>query len=235
MWFRIIQLIFLASFLVGCAEQVAREPNSRILAMGDSLMAWNSDTNRSISHAIETDLKEPVVDRSVVSARMLWNLPITGALGLSIPKQFRSGSWDWIVLNGGGNDLWLGCACSFCEKTLNRLMSRDGKTGRIADLITNLRSTGAQVVYVGYIRSPGVGSPIEYCKNEGAELERRISKFSAMDDGVHHLSNADLVPFGDRTYHSFDMIHPSAKASRKIGERVARTIRAHSPSVSQQE
>ncbi len=88
-----------------------------------------------------------------------------------------------------------------------------------------MRESGAQVLWLGYLRSPGVGSPIEGCREEGDELEARIAKLAESDRGVHFLSNADLVPHGDRSYHGIDMIHPSLKASAEIGSRVSDYIR----------
>jgi len=149
--------------------------------------------------------------------------------GLKIAKQYAEGEWDWVILNGGGNDMWLGCGCIRCDRRINKLISEDGQEGGIPKLVANLRNTGARVVYVGYLRSPGVGSPIEYCKEEGDKLEGRIATMAARDDGIHFLSLADLVPSGDRSYHSVDMIHPSIKASKVIGERVAEIIRSNDP------
>ena len=221
---RFFQLAALVLFLAGCAETVTRNNSSRILTMGDSLLSTHSISGRAVSNSIEAALGEQVVDRSVMGASILYALPISGALGLNIGKQFTTGDWDWVVLNGGGNDLWLGCGCNQCERKMSRLISGDGSHGEIPRLVSKLRKTGAHVIYVGYLRSPGVGSPIESCKDEGDELERRIDAMATSDDGVHFLSLADMVPYGDRSYHGVDMIHPSLKASSEIGQRVADII-----------
>ncbi|MBE1285916.1 MAG: SGNH/GDSL hydrolase family protein [Rhodobacteraceae bacterium] len=192
--------------------------------MGDSLIASHAISGRAIADVIEKSLGEPVVDRSVLGARMIYKLPVTGSAGLSIPKQYRDGDWDWVVLNGGGNDLWLGCGCFICDGKMNKLISEDGLKGAIPGMLNKLRKSGAKVIYVGYLRSPGLGSPIEHCKDEGDELERRIARLAAVDSGVFYLSNQDLVPHGDRSYHALDMIHPSIKASTAIGQRVAQII-----------
>ncbi|MEH6359835.1 MAG: SGNH/GDSL hydrolase family protein [Amylibacter sp.] len=224
MKYHILRLIMLPFFLVGCAESVSRDDNPRILAMGDSLLAAHRISNKSITNSVEAKLDKPVIDRSVMGARILYRLPISGSMGMSIPKQYKAGNWDWVILNGGGNDLWLGCGCILCDRKINRLISDGGQTGAIPKLISKIRGTGARVIYVGYLRSPGVGSIIDHCRNEGDELERRIDTFAQKDDGVYFLSLMDLVPFGDRTYHGVDMIHPSIKASWIIGERVAEII-----------
>ena len=203
---------------------MTREQPARILLMGDSLMAVHHGQGRAVSHSVEKHLGEQVIDRSVLGARMIYALPISGAAGLNIPKQYRAGEWDWVILNGGGNDLWLGCGCFACRNKMERLISKDGRKGVIPGLVSKLRQDGAQVLYVGYLRSPGLGSPIEYCKDEGDEFEARVQELAGLDAGVHFLSLADLVPHGDRSFHAIDMIHPSVKASHEIGKRIAAVI-----------
>jgi lysophospholipase L1-like esterase len=217
-------LITLPIFLFACAESVSRNPNSRILAMGDSLLATNQLTGQSITDAVEKQIGVKVIDRSVMGARILYGLPISGSLGLNITKQYRPGQWDWVILNGGGNDLWLGCGCIICDRKLNRLIAKDGSKGEIPKLVSKIRKSGAQVIYVGYLRSPGIASLIDHCRNEGNELESRIDAFANTDEGVHFLSLSDLVPNKDRSYHGPDMIHPSVKASKAIGAMIAEII-----------
>lgn len=222
--FRFVACFCLLFLSAACTESVSRGDGARILMMGDSLLASNSMTRRNVSRVLEQALGEEVIDRSVPGARMIYHLPISGAAGFSIPQQFREGDWDWVVLNGGGNDLWLGCGCHACERKLDRLVRKDGRGGEIPALIAKLRKTGAKVAFVGYLRSPGRGSPIESCKDEGDELERRIALFAEMMDGVYFVSLQDLVPYGDRSYHTWDMIHPSAKGSAAIAARIAKVI-----------
>ena len=223
------QVAFVLGLLVllitGASQTVARDVSPRILTMGDSLLATHSISGRAVSNAVEKMLGERVTDRSVGGARIIYGLPITGAMGLKIAKQYRVGKWEWIILNGGGNDIWFGCGCHSCDRKINRLISGNGRGGEIPRLVSKLRRTGARVIYVGYLRSPGVGSPIESCKDEGDELERRIDAMARADKGVYFLSLAQMVPFGDRSYHGFDMIHPSLKASREIGKRIAEIIK----------
>ena len=217
-------VILSALVVVGLANQAAAESQLHILAMGDSLMASHRISGRAISNALGKALGVKVTDRSVMGARHIYKLPITGSLGLKIARQYRKGNWDWIVMNGGGNDLWFGCGCNRCDRKMDRLISENGKSGEIPKLLNKLRKTGAKIAYVGYLRSPGVNSPIENCKDEGDELERRIGDFAQKVDGVYFVSLADLVPYGDTSFHGADMIHPSRKASSAIGRRVAQTI-----------
>lgn len=192
--------------------------------MGDSLLAWNRSSGHSIANEVERLLGEPVLDRSVSGAQVMYALPITGAMGLHIRKQYRMGPWQWVILNGGGNDLWLGCGCHRCDYRLNSMLSPDGSAGHIAGTVAEMRQSGAKVIYIGYMRSPGRGSVIESCTDVGNDLDRRLHRMAERDPGVFFISNQDLVPFGDGSFHAFDRIHPSAKGSRAIAERIAQII-----------
>lgn len=222
---RIVLSLFL--FLALPPMAIAEQKPVRILAMGDSLMAWHNITGQSIAHSVSKNLNEPVINHAIGGARILYGLPISGAMGMKIANQYRKGDWDWVVLNGGGNDIWFGCGCQPCEQKMNRMISEDGKSGAIPKLVSKITKNGAKVVYVGYLRSPGVGSIIDACRDEGDEFEARIEEMAKRNKNVHFLSIAKMVPHGDRSYHGIDMIHPSVKASTEIGRRVAAIIRKH--------
>lgn len=227
------RLLVLCLVLSGCGERPPQADEARVLMMGDSALAWNRSTGKSVADALERDLEERVVDRSLTGARVLYRLPLSGAAGLNIAKQFRPRSggapWEWIVLNGGGNDLWFGCGCAECSHHIDRLITPDGTGGRLAELIDRLRDSGARVIYVGYLRSPGRSSPIESCRDIGTQLEERIAAKAERDAGFFFLDLTDLVPNRDLSFHALDRIHPSIRGSAAIAARIARLIRAHSP------
>lgn len=215
-------------FLSGCVEESAsQEP--RILAIGDSMMAAHRLSKQAVSHKVGAELGEPVVDRSVVGARIIYALPITGAIGFRIGSQYQGGNYDWIIANGGGNDLWLGCGCHDCKHRMNRLISADATSGEIPKMYTRLQSSGGQVLWLGYLRTPGRDSPIESCAGVGNELEARLQKLAAKSRRFHYLSMKDLVPHGDLSYHGLDRIHPSIKGSAAIGTRAADYIKKVDP------
>lgn len=217
----------LVALLLGaCTESVTRADNPRILLMGDSMMAFHGLSGKSVSHAMERRLGEPVIDRSVSGARFLYALPISGAAGMNITKQYADGNWDWIVMNGGGNDILFGCGCGLCDRRIDRLISQDGTKGVIPGFVSRMRQTGANVVMVGYLRTPGVRSPVEHCVDEGQEMDARMARLAALDRRVHFIPMSDVVPDGDRTYHAVDLVHPSPKGSAAIGTRIADFIRA---------
>ncbi|SEL14244.1 SGNH/GDSL hydrolase family protein [Pacificibacter marinus] len=200
----------------------------KILAIGDSLMAWHAVSGRSIADTVGRALGEPVINRAVGGAKIIHALPISGALGFKIAAQYASAlsqtSPEWVILTGGGNDLFLGCGCSYCNKRMTRMVDPSGQSGEIPKLISTIRKTGARVIYIGYLRSPGVDSIIDACLPYGNAFEARLAIMAAKDKGVFFVSVADMVATGDRSMHGVDMIHPSIKASNLIGQRVAKVI-----------
>jgi len=188
----------------------------RILVVGDSMFAVNRIAGASVADVIEQELGADVTDRATIGARYF--------LGIPLRPQYRDEGWDWVVINGGGNDLLFGCGCGACTRTLDRLVSKDGRGGIIPAFVAKIRKSGAKVVYAGYLRNPGVQTPIKGCGPAGNELDRRLTLMAGFDRGVTFLPMSDLVPFGDRSYHGFDLIHPSVKGSRGIGKRIAAVI-----------
>jgi lysophospholipase L1-like esterase len=221
-------LLFLLSFLLllGCGEPVTDTTKSRILLMGDSMMASNSLGGNTVAKWMESDLREEVIDRSVSGAKYFYYLPISGAAGLRLDAQYRPGKWDWVVLNGGGNDLLFGGGCGQSTDQLNRLITPDGRHGAIPAFVANIRSSGARVLYVGYLRNPGTFTPIKSCGPAGNELDRRLALMAGLDRGVAFMPLSDLVPHGDSSYHQLDRIHPSPKGSRAIAQRITAQIKA---------
>lgn len=227
MWARVL-LVLAVGVLASCGDAPPRDQDGdtpRILAMGDSMLAWNAPANASVADALSRELNLPVTDRSVSGAQIIYGLPISGAFGLNISQQYISGRWDWVVLNGGGNDLWLGCGCSGCASRLNRMISEDGQRGAIPDLVRRLTDAGAQVLYVGYLRTPGRGSPIDHCARDGDILEDRLTRMAQQHRNTDFVSLRGLVPYGDLSFHGPDRIHPSQKGSAAIARRIADTIR----------
>ncbi len=227
---RPVAALFALALLLGCGEPLTDTSDARILVLGDSMMASNRAGKAAVADVIEQALGQEVIDRSVIGARYFYGLPITGAAGLRLTAQYRPKEWDWVILNGGGNDLMLGCGCGFCDGVLDRLVSEDGRAGAIPSYVARIRESGAQVIYVGYLRNPGTGTPIKGCGPAGNELDRRLALMARFDAGVTFLPISDLVPYGDTSFHQLDRIHPSVIGSRGIGARILEVIqRAKAP------
>jgi len=215
---RLILWTILAAVMAGAAP-------AQVLVMGDSLLAVNGLQGRSVADELQRLTPLQVVDRSVIGASYLHLLPISGAAGMRISAQYRRGPWQWVVLNGGGNDVLWHCGCGDCTKFLDRLITPDGRKGAIAKEVARLRRTGARVAFVGYLRSNGFESIVDKCAATGDEMDRRLGRMAAADPGVMFIPLADLVPEGDTSYYAQDRIHPSPKGSKAIAARIAKAIR----------
>lgn len=215
----LVGLLCLVLLVAFAPPTQAQEASPSVLVMGDSLMAANRLKGGSVARVLSKALGTPVKDHSMFGARYFHILPISGSAGMRISAQFRGGPWDYVVMNGGGNDLLFGCGA--CNRMLDRLVSADGSKGAIPALVAEIRATGARVIYTGYLRTPGVTSPVEGCGPLGDKMDARLAAMAARDDGVTFLRLADLVKTdGDTSYHAIDLIHPSVKGSRAIASRV---------------
>lgn len=226
MFGKLFVCIGMISLLLGCQEMPSRHPDAKVIVVGDSLMAWNATSGSSIPDIVEDSIGAPVIDRTVSAAWLQTQYDASGRAETGVQAQFIEGDWDWAIVNGGGNDLMLGCGCSRCDAVLDKMISQDGQHGQIPDFLRQIRKTGTRVIYVGYLRSPELFTPIEHCKAEGDEFEARIARLAQRDEGITFVSSQDVARPGDASYFSFDLIHPSRKSSRIIGERVADVIKA---------
>ncbi|MEX0307202.1 MAG: SGNH/GDSL hydrolase family protein [Ruegeria sp.] len=222
---RLLLLLGCLSLFSGCQEMPDNAPDARVIAVGDSLLAWNATSGNSIPDFVERSLGVPVLDRSASAAWLRTGFYTDGSPESGVQAQFVPGDWDWAIVNGGGNDLMLGCGCMRCGDVINAMISEDGQNGQVPDFLRRIRDGGTQVIYVGYLRSPDLVTPIEHCKGEGDEFEARINKLAQKEDGITFVSVQDVARPGDASFFSFDRIHPSRKSSRIIGERIAQIIR----------
>jgi lysophospholipase L1-like esterase len=192
-----------------------------ILLIGDSVMAWNRLSGADIGRAIETELDRDVVNRAALGARVR-------AGARSIPDQLSAGPWNWVVINGGANDLGLSCGCTRCDGEIDLLISADATTGAIPDLIARARAQGAQVLWMGYYQAPDSRS-FKGCRPGLVEIERRIARHAATRDGVFFLDAEDVMDPTNPGLLAWDRTHPSVAGSAVIGRYLAGVIARQAP------
>lgn len=223
---RVALALILAVVLAGCAAPVSRSGGD-ILVIGDSVMAWNRSAGADIGAVVEAELGRDVVNRARLGAQLrAGGLASLG--GVSIPAQVPDGRWNWIVMNGGANDLGFGCGCTRCDAEIDLLLAPDGSGGAIPDLIRAARATGAQVLWLGYYQAPQSRS-FRGCRPGLVELERRIAAFALAQPGVAFLDAEDVMDPADASLLASDRTHPSARGSAVIGRALASAIRRASP------
>lgn len=200
------------ALLAACGRGVP--PEARIVVAGDSVMAWNRTGGGSVADQLEARLGEPVGDVSLPFAQ------VAGGRGqLNIPTQLCDVSADWIVLNGGANDIGVGCDCTDCGAIVDRLISTDGTRGAVPALVATLRSRGAQVIWADYYTAPRYAGTI--CELPYQELEARLARMAALDTGVTLVDMDDVFNPADLTLFASDRTHPSRTGSARIAAQIA--------------
>ena len=76
------------SNVLATEDEVTEDQTARILAIGDSLMAWHTLTGLSIPDIISRELEEPTANRSIGGARLLFKVPFLGDMPLIGPMLF---------------------------------------------------------------------------------------------------------------------------------------------------
>lgn len=200
--------------LAACGRGVPE--NARIVVAGDSVMAWNRAGGGSVADRLGALLDEPVGDVSLPYASITGS---TGPGALSIARQTSALSPDWVVMNGGANDLRAGCGCNDCGAVLDRLISADGRTGAIPGIVAELRAKGTKVLWADYYTSPIYAGTA--CTAPYDTLKARVSRLAAADPGVELVEMGGVMPSGDASLFAPDRLHPSREGSARIARLVA--------------
>lgn len=219
-----MRTFFVLCLLVSVAScgLTPRQQGGDILVIGDSVMAWNRAAGDDVGRVMEAELDRDVVNRAALGARIrAGGLSALG--GLSIPDQLSAGPWNWIVMNGGANDLGSSCGCTRCDAEIDLLISENATTGAIPDLIARARARGAKVLWAGYYRAPDSRS-FSGCRPGLMELERRITIYAGTRDGVFFIDTEDVFDPAKSGLLASDRTHPSVEGSALIGRFLAREI-----------
>ncbi|MEP2682291.1 MAG: SGNH/GDSL hydrolase family protein [Sulfitobacter sp.] len=220
---RILAVLLIVTGLSACTDTAPRGGGD-ILVLGDSIMAWNG--GRSIPDVIANQTGRSVTSRAVPGAQFDNGSTIASAVGFDIQQQFPGGRWNWVVVNGGANDLSADCGCGACGATVNALIAPDGQSGSIPAFLQRLRAqTGAKIMWMGYYAGSGSGS-FAGCRDDLVEIESRIATFAAGRPGIHFIDSEDVIDRGDRGLFAGDNVHPSARGSARIGAYLAQEITA---------
>lgn len=221
---RVFAILTLITALAACTPGAPRSGGD-ILMIGDSVLAWNRTSSRDVGSALGENLGRTVTNRAVPGAQIR-KRGFASTLGLGIPDQLVMQRWNWVVMNGGANDLGFTCGCTRCDGVIEALISSDDTTGKIPELINRARTTGAKVLWMGYYRAPRSGT-FQGCRPGLVEMERRIARFARSTPGVFFADSEDVITPRDPSLYAADATHPSPKGSATIARYLAQTITAN--------
>ncbi|MFZ5963388.1 SGNH/GDSL hydrolase family protein [Thalassococcus sp. BH17M4-6] len=198
--------------------------DAQIVVAGDSVMAWNRVQGAGVADQLSERLAQPVGDVSLPYASVTGS---TGSGPLDISRQVSGLSARWVVMNGGANDLGVGCSGAGTGAILNRLISADGRTGAIPDMVAKLRARNVRVLWADYYTSPRfVGTP---CGRVYDQMAGRTARMAAADPGVFYVDMGDVVQPADASVFARDRIHPSHEGSARIAALIADALRSADP------
>lgn len=223
-----VAVVSLAAGCTTAAEPVTSSAgltDSKILAIGDSIFEFNSIQGGSIPDVIGEVLGTAVSNAAQAGAHFSNSDSGASAKGLDIRDQYVAGNWDWVILDGGGNDYLDDCGCGDCEPYIDDLVASDGLTGEMVDFITGLVSGDTQVMIMGYYDVPSDAQfGFDQCGDEAKEHNRRLALLAAATESVWFISAGDVVSVDDRAAYAQDRVHPSLIGSKAIGEYLAAGI-----------
>ena len=190
---------------------------SAILAIGDSMLAWNREEGASIPEVIGEELDLEVNNVAVSGAYIS-----ADEEDMHIPNQYAAGDWPWVVMDGGGNDLMDECGCGDCDENLNTILSEDGDAGELFDLVQQITDDGSRVALIGYFSMPQQAEEFSNCNDELAVLVERATRMSENIDGMIFFDSRQIVSYEETPYaYDEDYVHPSIEGSELVGVEVA--------------
>ncbi|MFZ3582086.1 SGNH/GDSL hydrolase family protein [Loktanella sp. DJP18] len=207
-----IRRLALCLLLAGCAAP--QQGPVTMLAVGDSILSWNRLSGGDIPRVAAQATGRAVDNRSVSGARFL----------RSIPNQYREGPWDWVIVNGGANDLKRTCGCAGCDDTLDALVTPDGQGGAMADFARTLAARGHRIALLGYYGTSIAGGPFAPCADELTELSRRLDLLANDDVAIIFVDAKDAIDPADLSLYDGDLTHPSPVGAALIGALISRSI-----------
>lgn len=204
------------------------------LAVGDSIMATNGPLCEGIPGWAARDLGFYIEDHSAGGRRLTH--PRSGD---DIMSQYTEGSWEWVMMTGGGDDLVFECRCTEenhnpddCEAVLDALALPDESTGDIYEFIdmVNLDDQNlASILILGYYTLPeDTPGNFDACNPYVLDLNRRYQEVADQEENVFLMETAGVMDFDTHPeYFLIDDFHPSSEGSAVLGSMVAAFIQSH--------
>lgn len=195
-----------------------RPADASMVALGDSVLAFHRETDQDIPHVVGDALGIAVYNVAVSGAQ------VTGG-DAPIPAQLPEGPWDWVLIDGGANDLADRCGCGDCDAVLDEMITADGSAGLIPQLATTVVAGGSKLAIMGYYTLPADAPDFEGCAPWMARLSDRQAALAASDPAVFFADASEVVDGTDLTLFFPDKIHPSVAGGDIVGKHVGTRLK----------
>ncbi|MBK9644845.1 MAG: SGNH/GDSL hydrolase family protein [Deltaproteobacteria bacterium] len=205
-----------------CGEVNDLEGAPRVLAVGDSVLAWAARRCHSPPDHAALALGEPIENLAVSGTRLLGGEDV-------IPGQYDAAQGDYshVILDGGANDLNQSCACGDCDAVLDQLITADASAGALPELVRRVLDDGRTPVLLGYYTMPDDASyGFDRCGPTMASYKSRQIVLAEANPGLRYVDLALLIsPAQTPDAYDFDAVHPSEEGAEIIGQALAAAIR----------
>lgn len=191
-------------------------PQTRLVAVGDSILTWNSTSGRDIPQIVSQGTGLPVFNAAVSGARFL------GPNG--IPAQYPTGDWEWLIVDGGGNDLGSVCGDPTGERAVLDRLIADDLDGAYATFLRRVTAGGTKVILMGYAPVSIQGGPFAPCVGALEELRARQARLAASMPDVTFADVQQVVRPDNTAAYTFDRVHPTPLGGRLMADLIASEI-----------
>ncbi len=214
---RLILVLACSATLAACSEPLRPITDGEVLALGDSVIEWNIEDNRSIADFIGLSTGLRAVNGAVGGSTLLATDPE------AIMSRYEDRGWQWVVLAGGANDLGE-CGCGDCSATVDRIINTELDDGAMVELVDRARTDGARVIVLGYYTLPP-GTEFDGCEDDASDLESRYMALAEARDDVWFYDMSEVMnPIDTPEFYDDDNTHPSQAGSEAIGRGIGALI-----------
>lgn len=195
-----------------------------VLAIGDSILAWHVSEGGSVPD-VAGDLSDRAVFHAARPGAHVVGTAEMAAGGYDIRAQYdavgRTG-FEWVIVDGGANDLNDDCACGRCAAIMDEIVSVDARSGELVSLVRRMVGDGSKVLMLGYVSMPHHASfGFDRCAELLAELDRRSALLAESVDGAWFVDGSDAIGPDDLWAFDADLVHPSVDGAEVLGRLVA--------------
>ena len=190
-----------------------RPPTGDAIAIGDSYFDWNHGAD--IPDVVGETLDLEVANEAIAGASL--------TAGEDIRDQYVADEWQFLLMNGGGNDFRDECDCTRCADNLDDMVDADGDSGALIDFVTEVGAGGVPVFYFFYPLLPP-GTEFEPCIPVLLELRDRMALAAAEREDLTVIDGGEAVTPDQARMYDEDDVHPSEEGSQALGAYAAGII-----------
>lgn len=206
--------------------------STTVLSLGDSIFDWLHEDGQEVPQVAAAFVGLTVVNEAQQGAHLVLPAGSDREPSFDIREQWNGRSVerpDWVILNGGLNDLDQECGCNECIDVLDRLISVEGVNGELVELVGRITNGGSKLLIVGYAEFPD--EPIGFCNDILADYAERIARLAEQNQSVWFADSREVVTADMDAAFDGDGVHPTVLGAALMGNHAGAILAAADPTV----